>query len=155
METRPRHLETWNLFLFSWQIKNIELNHNYALAKPNVQAEHAGLTPRLTAQHLISSALQPPLITHCVPSFCPRNHQNPRQPMTRSRQMRCHAAIVLVNDLPSLFATDVTQTHATGKQQSNTAGCTTISIDEAPWNTGSLLKKRPINVRRLELVANP
>jgi len=58
-------------------------------------AEHAGLTPRLTAQppHINPFSNLGICQCHRIPSFCPRNRQNPRQPMAQS-QLCCHTGII-------------------------------------------------------------
>jgi len=72
--------------------KKKSLNHDDILAETS-NTEQAGLTPRLTTQPPTSPAVQSPIFAYSASSFCLKNHQNPRQPMTQT-QLRRRAGIV-------------------------------------------------------------
>ena len=93
-KTVANHPESWKLCHGSdrRQTNKIESNNNDALAGRS-NAKHASLRTKTLVQPPQLTSVQHPVSAHCIPSFCPKTHQNSRQ-LIRQSQLRCRTSMI-------------------------------------------------------------
>ena len=97
MKTVAYYYEFWKLFLVVWQTKNIQFNHDDAIAEQSVQWRACWFNIKTScaagAAALPCYRRSTSCICHRIPLSFPKNFQNPRQLMTKSRP-RCRKSII-------------------------------------------------------------